>query len=175
MRDAFGGVFMARLMLVFIVVYVAFTAVSFKYAKSFRVKNKVIDFVEQNQILDLDLFFNKGNNSNLNNLNEILSAADYDVTCNEIGLNDGNIIDNDTEKVIGYCYNGIVIAKNERKSNDNTIYYTINTYANWELGFLNTILALGGRDPNSEKSIGGRWKITGEAIVVYKGANVASK
>ena len=168
MRDAFGGVFMARLMLVFIVVYVAFTAVSFKYAKSFRVKNKVIDFVEQNQILDLDLFFNKGNNSSLSNLNEVLLAADYNVTCNALGLNDGNIVDQQTEKVVGYCYNGIVITKNEQKSDENTIYYTINTYANWELGFLNNILALGGRDPNSEKSIGGRWKITGEAIVVNK-------
>lgn len=168
MRDAFGGLFMVRLMLVFIVVYVAFTAVSFKYAKSFRVKNKVIDFVEQSQILDLDNFFNKGKNSNLNNLNEILSAADYDVSCNDIGYNDGNIVDKDTNNIIGYCYNGIVIKKDEQKSTDNTIYYTINTYANWELGFLNTILALGGRDPNSEKSIGGRWKITGEAKVVNK-------
>ena len=168
MRDAFGGVFMLRLMLVFIVVYVAFTAISFKYAKSFRVKNKVIDFVEQNQILDLDNFFNKGYNSNLRNLNEILLSANYNVTCNDVGYNEGNIIDKETNNNIGYCYNGIVIKKDEQKSNDDTIYYTINTYANWELGFLNNILALGGRDPNSEKSIGGRWKITGEAIVVNK-------
>lgn len=175
MRDAFGGVFMMRLMLVFIVIFISFTAVSFKYAKSFRVKNEVIDFVEQNQIIDLDLFFNKGNNSNLSNLSVVLSTAGYDVSCTDIGFNDGNIIDKETEKVIGYCYNGIIIKKNEQKSTDDTIYYTINTYANWELGFLNNILALGGRDPNSEKSIGGRWKITGEAIVVNKGINTANK
>lgn len=168
MRDAFGGVFMMRLMLVFIVIYVAFTAVSFKYAKSFRVKNKVIDFVEQNQIIDIDNYFNKGNHSNLSELDNILSTANYNVTCNDIGYSDGNIIDKDTNRNIGYCYNGIVVKKNETKSTSDTIYYTINTYANWDLGILNAILVLGGKDPNSEKKIGGRWTITGEAIVTNK-------
>lgn len=168
MRDAFGGVFMMRLMLVFIVIYVAFTAISFKYAKSFRVKNKVIDTVEQNQILDLNAFFSKGDNSNLNELDAILETANYNVTCNDIGYSEGNIEDKDTKTNVGYCYKGIVIKRNEQKSNGNTTYYTINTYANWNLGILNTILALGGRDPNSEKSTGGRWKITGEAVVVNK-------
>lgn len=168
MRDAFGGVFMTRLMLVFIVILVAFTAVSFKYAKSFRVKNKVIDFVEQNQITDISNFFSNGDLSNLEELDNALRLAKYDVTCDEIGYSDALITDKDTGENIGVCYNGIIIRKNETKSTDNTIYYDIKTYANWELGFLNTILSLGGRDPNSEKSIGGRWKITGEAIVVNK-------
>ena len=48
MRDAYGGIFMVRLFLVFIVIYVAFTAVSLNYAKAFRLKNKLIDYVEEN-------------------------------------------------------------------------------------------------------------------------------
>ena len=52
MRDSFGGAFMFRLMLVFIFIFVAFSAVSFNYAKAFRIKNKVIDFIEQNEITD---------------------------------------------------------------------------------------------------------------------------
>ena len=167
MRDAFGGVFMMRLMLVFIVIYVAFTAISFKYAKSFRVKNKVIDFVEQNQITNLDTFFNNGNQGKLKDLDAILVAANYTVSCSDIGYSNGNITDKDSKQNIGYCYNGIVIKKNAVKSEkmDNVIYYTINTYANWDIGVLNTILALGGKDPNSEKRVGGRWTITGEATV----------
>ena len=54
MRDAFGGIFMIRLMLVFVFIFVAFTAISLNYAKAFRIKNKVIDFVEQEEIMDLD-------------------------------------------------------------------------------------------------------------------------
>lgn len=168
MRDSFGGVFMMRLMLVFIVIYVAFTAVSFKYAKSFRVKNKVIDIVEQNQILDLNRFFNQGNDNNLFNLNQVLSSSNYDVTCQDVGYQDGIIKDSFSSDSIGYCYNGIVIKKDETKSTNNTIYYEINTYAKWDLGILNTILALGGKNPSSQKKVGGRWTITGEAVVVNK-------
>ena len=122
MRDAFGGVFMFRLMLVFIVIYVAFTAISFKYAKSFRVKNSVIDFA---------------------------------------------IIDKDKKETIGYCHNGVIILKNSQKTTDKTIYYNVYTYVNWELGELNTILMLGGKNRDSEDVISGRWSITGEAVVAH--------
>ena len=168
MRDAFGGVFMMRLMLVFIVLYVAFTAISFKYAKSFRIKNKVIDFVEQNQIIDIDTFFSQGSGNNMQELNSALRSANYTIHCNEVGYNDGKIVDRSTNKVIGYCYNGVVITKNTAKSTANTIYYNVYTYVDWNLGALNMILALGERDPNSEEPIFGKWKITGEAIVVNK-------
>ena len=43
MRDSFGGVFMTNLFLVFIFIYVAFTAVSLNYAKAFKVKNKTLN------------------------------------------------------------------------------------------------------------------------------------
>ena len=58
MRDAFGGVFMMRLMLAFIFIFVAFSAVSLNYAKAFRVKNKVIDVVEQMEIQNINEFSN---------------------------------------------------------------------------------------------------------------------
>ncbi len=97
MRDAFGGVFMMRLMLVFIVIYVAFTAVSYKYAKSFRIKNSVIDFVEQNQIIDIANFFASGNNPQLQKLDSILNNADYNVKCK----NGNGPLKNQEQNVIG--------------------------------------------------------------------------
>ena len=57
MRDAFGGVFTMNLLLVFIFIYVAVTAVSLNYAKAFRAKNAVIDFIEQKEVTDLDKMF----------------------------------------------------------------------------------------------------------------------
>lgn len=161
MRDAFGGEFTMRLMLVFIVILVAFTAISFKYAKSFRVKNKVIDFVEQNQIIDIDKFFSK--NKNTNKLKKILNDSEYKIQC----TNGNNAIKDDADRTIGYCYNGVQIIKNEEKSHDRTIVYNIYTYVNWELGSLNMILALGGQDAHSESVIGGAWQISGEAVVNY--------
>ena len=167
MRDAFGGVFMTRLMLVFIVLYVAFTAVSFKYAKSFRIKNKVIDFVEQNQIIDINNFFAKGSGKSLSALDQVLKTANYDISCADLGYGrNGNI--SEGGRTIGYCYNGVVITKNTTKSTKDTIYYNVYTYVDWNLGAFNTILVLGGKDRNSEDPIAGKWRISGEAIVVYK-------
>ena len=53
MRDAFGGVFTMNLLLVFIFIFVAFSAVSLNYAKAFKLKNDIIDFIETNEIIDL--------------------------------------------------------------------------------------------------------------------------
>lgn len=49
MRDAFGGAFMLKLALVFIIIYVSFMAIALNYAKAFRVKNGVINIIEQYQ------------------------------------------------------------------------------------------------------------------------------
>ena len=46
MRDAVGGSFMIKLIIVFLVLYIIFVAVALNYAKAFRVKNKVLDIIE---------------------------------------------------------------------------------------------------------------------------------
>ncbi len=102
MRDAFGGVFMIRLFLVFIVIYVAFAAVSLNYAKAFRIKNKIIDLVEKNEIIDLNAL--KSDNFR-EQLDIILNNSNYNKNCNK------EIIQAETGEVIGYCYRGIVISQ----------------------------------------------------------------
>lgn len=163
MRDAFGGVFMIRLLLVFVFIFVGFTAVSLNYAKSFRVKNKVIDFIEQNEIIEL----NGANfNDNLQKLALILQKANYNKSCEH---GNGAILSAEGNAV-GYCYNGIVILKGTEQpiegTNSKNIYYKVITYADWNLGVLNKILILGGRQENSESYVNGTWQITGEAKVV---------
>ncbi|MGN1267896.1 MAG: hypothetical protein ACI4U0_00090 [Candidatus Aphodocola sp.] len=55
MKDAFGGAFMIKIILVFIVIFVTFMAAAVTYAKAFRVKNNVINILEQNQSSDKNL------------------------------------------------------------------------------------------------------------------------
>ena len=173
MRDAFGGVFMMRLMLVFIVIFVGFGAVSFNYAKAFRIKNIVIDVVEQMELQKSDFGLDENNNKiNINKLldsqkgikdklDAILEDTNYTITCN--GDESSVIKSNETD--IGVCYRGIyIIINNEHKDNMN-IYYNVITYGGWNLNALNMLLALGGKDQNSESTLSGRWKITGEAKV----------
>ena len=165
MRDAFGGVFMIRLMLVFVFIFVAFTAISLNYAKAFRVKNKVIDFIEQQEILDLDAFFTSANSKKLEKLDRILDAAKYNKECQKVNVN-GKIA-TEGGAPSAYCYRGIIIEQDEI-IDGLTIRYNIYTYADWNLGSLNMILALGGQSPNSEHVINGAWEITGSAKVVKR-------
>ena len=55
MRDAFGGAFMIKLFLVFIIIYVGFTAVALNYAKAFKAKNIVVEYLENNEISSIDM------------------------------------------------------------------------------------------------------------------------
>ncbi len=166
MRDAFGGVFTMNLLLVFIFIYVAITAVSINYAKAFRVKNAVIDFVEQSEIQDLESYFGSGLIlSDKTKLDTSLSNLSYYKECStddEITTSEGT----------GYCYHGVLILKNREEiiegSNSKIVYYTIKTYADWDLGAFSKLLALAGKDPTSEYVPSGTWAITGEAKVVVK-------
>ena len=165
MRDSFGGVFMFKLMLVFIFIFVAFSAISLNYAKSFRIKNKVIDFIEQNEITNLS---GSKFENNLSRLDSILNAANYNKSCEE---GNGSIASPEGQN-IGYCYKGIVIIKDREEpiegTNSKSIYYQVITYTDWNLGILNKLLVLGGKQENSESYVNGMWQITGEAKVIAK-------
>lgn len=165
MREAFGGVFMIRLMLVFVFIFVAFTAISLNYAKAFRIKNKVIDFIEQEEVFDLDALFTSGNSKNLEILDKILDDAKYNKECQKVNAN--GKIPTEAGAPLAYCYRGIIVEQTELIDNK-IIKYNVSTYADWNLGALNMILALGGQSPNSEHVINGAWEISGTAKVVKR-------
>ena len=166
MRDSFGGVFTINLLLVFIFIYVAFTAISLTYAKAFKIKNKVIDFVEQNEIITLEDSYLS---SKLSQLDDIIASANYNVSCEDLTTTNGEVKDS-MGNVIGYCYRGIkitILEDNQIKGTTTSkIKYQITTGATWNLGALNKILVLGGEQENSRGTVLGTWKITGEAVVV---------
>ena len=168
MRESFGGVFTLNLLLVFIFIYVAFTAVSLTYGKAFRVKNKVIDFIEQNEIVSLNESYL---NNKLDKLDAIVANTNYNITCDSINSKDGE--EKENNKVTSYCYKGIKISLLESIKIEGTdskrIKYQVSTGATWNLGSLNKILALGGKQQNSKPSITGTWTISGEATVVARG------
>lgn len=71
MREAFGGTFMLKLALVFIIIYISFMALALNYAKAFRVKNGVINIIEQYQFAGDADNFTKGK------IVEYLESAGY--------------------------------------------------------------------------------------------------
>lgn len=157
MRDAFGGEFMLRLFLVFIFIYIMFSAVSLNYAKAFRLKNSIIDYLEKNEITDIDKINCDGE------LSKIIQAKQYNKTCQN-----GNGVVESKDVSTSYCCNGVVISKDTTTSTDKINYYEIKTYADWNLGGLNMLLALGGKSQDSESPVDGTWTITGEAKVIKR-------
>lgn len=174
MRDSFGGLFMLNLFIVFIFIYIAFSAVSLNYAKAFRLKNSIISFVEEKEIISLEHSYIS---NKLDELEEILENANYNKTCDSIGYSEGEI--KEESRTTGYCHNGVVIKLKDidgemnPKTIDGTtsklITYEIITAANWNLGVLNKLLVLGGKSGNSNDTlITGFWQIKGEAKVIKR-------
>lgn len=158
MRDAFGGVFMIRLMLVFIFLYVIFTALALNYAKAFRIKNSIIDLIEQTEIKDLNEF-SEGNAEKVKKLNKILINANYFKECK----NGNGLLNRKPGEPQAYCHNGVIIEQSSK--NSKYIIYNVYTYADWNLGPLSMILNLAGETPRSDDIINGTWEISGEAKV----------
>ena len=165
MRDAFGGIFMFNLFIVFIFIFIAFSAVSLTYAKAFRLKNSLISYVEEQEIISLNLDSDK-----LEEIDKILKGAGYYKTCDSIGTIEGKS-ESAEGNITEYCHNGIVIRikggepQKIEGTTSKLIVYEIITFADWNLGVLNKLLALSGR---TGKGVNGFWTIKGEAQVVAR-------
>ena len=129
MRDAVGGTFMIYVLLIFLTIYITFVAVAFNYARAFKVKNKVIDIIEQNEGID-----------NYNNTSGTMGDIEYYL--NEVHYNI-NGIDSNTDACSNYDYInkelGYCISRETAISDINggtASYYKIVTFVRLELPFL---------------------------------------
>ena len=159
MRDAFGGSFMIKLFLVFIFIYMFFTAIALNYAKAFKVKNKVVEYLQDNEIGTIE----KMNAADFKKMsdyfeNEILGKLNYRQTREEMRCGKDAV----------YCDNGIEIYQIDAKiqeSNRLGVYYRVNTYFTWSAGFLKKLTALSSNNSDGKVSQG-IWKISGETRAI---------
>lgn len=127
MREAFGGAFTIKLMLIFLAIYIAFIAVALNYAKAFRVKNKIIDIIEQNE--GIDSYIDTKEGSVIGDINSYLNTVSYYV-------NLANIKNNNTENI--NCYDrGYCIEETTASVSDGITskYYKVTTYININFPF----------------------------------------
>ena len=132
------------------------------YAKAFKVKNAVIEYLETNEITDLS-------NINANDLmtmedyfeQELVGKKGYNVS--EYKVCDSIIKNEDT-----YCHpSGIVIKKTGQAQNTEGVYYTVSTYMSWGIPFINNLLRLNGNNQNKEV-VTGVWTISGETRLIVR-------
>lgn len=152
MRDAFGGSFMIKLLIVFIVIYIGFTAIALNYAKAFKVKNKVIKYIEDNEIVDIDKMTAKANQSMREYIQkEVVENMQYSVKIK-------------CPPVYAYCADGVSIVPH--KENDGKkvgIYYTVTTAFGWDIPFINVLLRL---NDQTGGVTSGFWTISGETRTI---------
>lgn len=162
MRDAFGGTFMIEIFLVFLLVFIGLTSVCVNYAKAFKVKDKIIDYLESNEITNvgnmtvkqednMQSFFDK---EIIGNMNYVKQLGDYQC---------GNAL---------YCNNGIKIELAGKSNNNNGVegvYYRVTTYFGWDLPFMRVLLRLDGDNSNDENAnLTGIWTISGETRLIVR-------
>lgn len=164
MRDAFGGAFMIQIFLVFILIYISFTAMALNYAKAFKVKNAVIDYLESNEITNLD---NAANLKYMESffIEEVLGNLNYNRSgediCTALGIQE--YVNGER---VAVCDNlGIIIRKNGNAENTEGVYYTVSTYIGWSIPFLNNLLNLNGNNQQQAVPIG-LWEISGQTRLI---------
>lgn len=111
MRESYGGVFMIMLLLVILFVVVGFTAMGISIGKSFRVKNKIISYIEQYEGCVIN-----GQNPNVEETFDKGSSCTGEVA---------TLID-DYMSSVGYN-NGYRVAKRKATDKDG-FYYTVTVY-----------------------------------------------
>ena len=138
-----------------------FTAIALNYAKAFKVKNKVIDYLEDNEIVTISNM-NAREFQNMSDYfeNEILGTLNYRLPRSEMNCRGSE----------AYCDNGISITQIDAKStkSDNLgVYYRVETYFTWSIPFLKQLMALSSINSN-EQTARGIWKISGETRTIIR-------
>lgn len=169
---------MIQIFLIFILIYIGFTAVALNYAKAFKVKNAVIDYLENSEISSLDgmtaedfrqmeEFF----------ATEIIGKTGYHFQQNGQNICQGRGIETNLEgKTVAICdESGVIIRQSNIDENGNVIkgntegvYYTVSTFVGWSIPFLNKLLALNGNNEQKE-TIMGVWEISGQTRLIVNG------
>ena len=169
MRDAFGGAFMIRLFLIFIFIYMFFTAIALNYAKAFKVKNKVIDYLEDNEVV---LREKKNDKEHINaaQLDKMEYFIETEVVKEYKYRQDKSEMKCSNEYPEVYCDNGIRIIQintYNTKSDNLGIYYRVETFFTWNLGFLK-ILTQADNNSQDGSVARGIWTISGETKTIIK-------
>ena len=133
MRESFGGAFMIKLVLVFIVIYISFMAVAINYAKAFRVKNNVINILEQNQFMLGD---------DITVIDDYLAKVPYDLNDNNsVKRNCNNTEFGSKKENTDLTNRGVCITQfSDDKTND--VYYKVTSYISIEFPFFDIYMTL---------------------------------
>lgn len=113
MKDAFGGTFMIRVLMVFFVIFIAFMTVAVGYAKAFRIKNHIVSILEKPA-------YSNDYDSAISEIESYIGDVAYDYSGNSKIQNDCTNRGGSLAVVQGICI--------AQKGDDTLIYYEVTSY-----------------------------------------------
>lgn len=118
MREAVGSTFLFNIMITFIFFFASFLAIAINYSQAFRVKNQIINYIEQ---------YEGVNNTSKNEIIDYVTNAGY-FREKDCSIEDGEQIQSEdgTRSVKGLC-----VKKLNNKNSDT--YYRVTTYVKFNL------------------------------------------
>ncbi len=149
MKDAFGGSFILRIMLVFFVVFICFMTASITISKTFRIKNNIINMLERT---DPKEFYNTKTK-----IDDYLRKVSYNYGNNK-KIEDSCKKSGGVKTENGACivtYKNLISSDNVESSNDanamnfdnvKSVYYKVTAYVvvDFPLFHLGTVIPISG-------------------------------
>lgn len=123
MKDAFGGTYMLRILIIFFVIYISFMTVAIGFARAFRVKNNVINIIEDPTYRNEEITSDNDNSKLLTAINVYLDKISYNYSSNTDSNTD--IKKKCTTNGGNYVSRGICVKKME---SNNKYYYEVTSY-----------------------------------------------
>lgn len=164
MRDAFGGSFMIRIFLIFILVYILLTAVALNYAKAYRAKELIVAYLENNEIFDIGSMPAEDQNEMEEYFEKVLvhqlgyvTPLDPEDCSSEAGRE-------------VYCFSpGIKLERVEKPNYANKlgVYYKVTTFYRYDIGFLRAIKTADNSELDTTSDFG-KWEISGETRPIVR-------
>ena len=138
MREAIGGTWITQLVIVFMLIFVAFLALSLNYTKAFKVRNQLMTIIEQQEGVT------SGDDGSIALMNNYLKGNGYGVmrTCalDSYGVTNLNssaieLVTNDKKKYY-YCIRKIEAPSS---NHEGKVYYKVNIFFHFNLPVLGDI------------------------------------
>ncbi len=132
MRDAIGQVFTLQIILAFVLLINGYMAYSVNYTRAFRVKNQIINIIEQ--------YEGPENDEAKDKIVSYVHNMNYEVSSTLINDKEA---DGYTCYKEGWCYKATKVTTADADGDMEGTYYTVVTFVNIDIPVINRIVGLG--------------------------------
>lgn len=135
MRDAIGQVFALQVILIFVVLINGYMAYSVNYARAFRVKNQIVNIIEQ--------YEGPTNEEAVNKINSYIQSMSYDVSNEQMIRYQNDNPDAVCPGYNGWCYTTHEVSQTGADEDRNGVYYSVVTFVSIDIPVVKNILGMG--------------------------------